>query len=90
MPASGLGSGFGVLADHVKTCFVCRWDVFRKNLEDMRRHSDFKGLQPRKALPVKKSAFYTVPPKASLYTFPAPECMCAEPGNAGKTETLLS
>ncbi|KAG0623720.1 hypothetical protein M758_3G196200 [Ceratodon purpureus] len=64
------------------------WDVFRKSLEDMRRHSDFKGLQPRKALPVKKSAFYTVPPKASLYTFPAPECMCAEPGNTGKTEML--
>lgn len=62
------------------------WEVFRKNLEDMRRHSDFKGLQPRKALSVKKNAFYTVPPKASLYTFPAPECMCAEPTNTGNSE----
>lgn len=62
------------------------WEVFRKSLEDMRRHSDFKGLQPRKKLPVKKSQFYTIPPKASLYTFPAPECMCAEPANPGKLD----
>ncbi|KAG0598340.1 hypothetical protein M758_12G065100 [Ceratodon purpureus] len=54
------------------------WDVFRKSLIDMRRHSDFKGLQTRKSLPVKKTALFTNPPKASLYTFPAPDCMCAE------------
>jgi hypothetical protein len=54
------------------------WKSFKKSLEDMRRHSDFKGLQTRKSQPVMKSAMFTLPPKASLYTFPAPECMCAE------------
>ncbi|XP_024358507.1 O-fucosyltransferase 9 [Physcomitrium patens] len=67
------------------------WDAFRKILVDMRRHSDFKGLQPRKSFPVSPKAYFTNPPKASVYTFPAPECMCAEPANTRTaTEVLVS
>ncbi|KAJ3671675.1 hypothetical protein LUZ60_007754 [Juncus effusus] len=40
-----------------------RWDRFKKHMQDMLRHSDSKGFGVRK-------------PNASLYKFPAPDCMC--------------
>ncbi|KAF8116396.1 hypothetical protein N665_0018s0006 [Sinapis alba] len=43
-----------------------RWDYFKKQMQDMLRHNDAKGVELRK-------------PAASLYTFPMPDCMCKEP-----------
>ncbi|CAN6440093.1 unnamed protein product [Victoria cruziana] len=40
-----------------------RWDYFKKNMHTMLHHSDTKGVEIRK-------------PNSSLYTFPAPDCMC--------------
>ncbi|XP_010478945.1 PREDICTED: uncharacterized protein At1g04910-like [Camelina sativa] len=42
------------------------WDYFKKQMQDMLRHNDAKGVELRK-------------PAASLYTFPMPDCMCKEP-----------
>jgi hypothetical protein len=79
------------IAADVYVSDVPRWEVFRKNLEDMRRHSDFKGLQHRKRIPVKKWQYFTANPKASIYTFPAPDCMCEEKiSNAANADTLSS
>ncbi|XP_050214697.1 O-fucosyltransferase 9 isoform X2 [Mercurialis annua] len=43
-----------------------RWEVFKRQMQDMLRHSDLKGSELRK-------------PSASLYTFPMPDCMCKRP-----------
>lgn len=40
-----------------------RWESFKKQMQDMLRHSDIKGNELRK-------------PSGSLYTFPMPDCMC--------------
>lgn len=67
------------------------WDIFRKSLTDMRRQSDINGFQLRKPIPVKTDDHFTQPPKASLYTHPAPECLCAEPATSTEsTQTLVS
>ncbi|KAK4859816.1 hypothetical protein QYF36_012374 [Acer negundo] len=42
-----------------------RWDEFKRQMQDMLRHSDAKGSELRK-------------PSASLYTFPMPDCMCKQ------------
>ncbi|CAN8289776.1 unnamed protein product, partial [Cochlearia groenlandica] len=42
-----------------------RWDYFKKQMQDMLRHNDAKGVELRK-------------PAASLYTFPMPDCMSKE------------
>ncbi|KAK2658790.1 hypothetical protein Ddye_005323 [Dipteronia dyeriana] len=42
-----------------------RWDEFKRQMQDMRHHSDAKGSELRK-------------PSASLYTFPMPDCMCKQ------------
>lgn len=42
-----------------------RWETFTKQMQAMRRHSDSKGHELRKA-------------GASIYTYPAPDCMCSE------------
>lgn len=42
-----------------------RWKDFKRQMQDMLRHSDQKGFEVRKA-------------SASLYTFPMPDCMCKE------------
>ncbi|GMN45146.1 hypothetical protein TIFTF001_014335 [Ficus carica] len=53
-----------VLFDNTKI----RWEDFKRQMRDMLRHSDQKGIEMRK-------------PSSSLYTFPMPDCMCkqAEP-----------
>ncbi|EEF28803.1 O-fucosyltransferase 9 [Ricinus communis] len=43
-----------------------RWEVFKRQMQDMLRHSDLKGSELRK-------------PSGSLYTFPMPDCMCKPP-----------
>lgn len=40
------------------------WDTFRKEMQVMRYHSDVKGHELRKV-------------SASIYTYPAPECLCS-------------
>uniref|UniRef100_A0A2P2LW40 O-fucosyltransferase family protein n=1 Tax=Rhizophora mucronata TaxID=61149 RepID=A0A2P2LW40_RHIMU len=40
-----------------------RWEVFKRQMKDMLRHSDIKGSELKK-------------PSGSLYTFPMPDCMC--------------
>nr|XP_027091683.1 O-fucosyltransferase 9-like [Coffea arabica] len=40
-----------------------RWKDFKRQLQDMLRHSDVKGVETRK-------------PSGSLYTYPMPDCMC--------------
>lgn len=50
-----------------------RWDYFKKQLQDMLRHNDAKGVELRK-------------PAASLYTFPMPDCMCKEPDPKPETD----
>ncbi|KAL3513382.1 hypothetical protein ACH5RR_026099 [Cinchona calisaya] len=40
-----------------------RWGEFKRQLQDMLRHSDIKGIETRK-------------PSGSLYTYPMPDCMC--------------
>ncbi|MCO5558952.1 hypothetical protein L7F22_012543 [Adiantum nelumboides] len=40
------------------------WDFFKKELQVMRYHNDVKGRELRKA-------------SASIYTYPAPECLCS-------------
>ncbi|KAB2603910.1 hypothetical protein D8674_042438 [Pyrus ussuriensis x Pyrus communis] len=42
-----------------------RWEDFKRQMQDMLRHSDQKGVELKK-------------PSASLYTFPMPDCMCKE------------
>ncbi|KAM2068035.1 hypothetical protein ACFX1T_044288 [Malus domestica] len=42
-----------------------RWEDFKRQMQDMLRHSDQKGFELKK-------------PSASLYTFPMPDCMCKE------------
>ncbi|KAI5356024.1 hypothetical protein L3X38_008919 [Prunus dulcis] len=42
-----------------------RWEDFKRQVRDMLRHSDQKGVELKK-------------PSASLYTFPMPDCMCKE------------
>lgn len=42
-----------------------RWEVFKRQMQNMLRHSDVKGSELRK-------------PSASLYTFPMPDCMCKQ------------
>ncbi|KAL6176622.1 hypothetical protein ACLB2K_053255 [Fragaria x ananassa] len=42
-----------------------RWEDFKRQMQDMLRHSDQKGVEVRKS-------------SASLYTFPMPDCMCKE------------
>ncbi|ONI35727.1 hypothetical protein PRUPE_1G551500 [Prunus persica] len=42
-----------------------RWEDFKRQVQDMLRHSDQKGVELKK-------------PSASLYTFPMPDCMCKE------------
>lgn len=42
-----------------------RWESFTKHMQAMRRHSDSKGHELRKA-------------SASIYTYPAPDCMCSD------------
>lgn len=53
--------------------FWCRWDYFKKQMQDMLRHNDAKGVELRK-------------PAASLYTFPMPDCMCKEPDPKPETD----
>ncbi|CAL1409947.1 unnamed protein product [Linum trigynum] len=49
-----------------------RWEVFKRQMRDMLRHSDVKGCELRKS-------------GASLYTFPMPDCMCrTSPNEAPK------
>ncbi|KAJ4751846.1 O-fucosyltransferase-like protein [Rhynchospora pubera] len=43
-----------------------RWDRFKRQMQDMLRHSDAKGYGLRK-------------PNDSLYNFPMPDCMCKQP-----------
>eukprot|EP00250_Pteridium_aquilinum_P019980 c24650_g1_i3 orf=387-1385(-) len=43
------------------------WEVFNEQMQAMRYHSDLKGRELRKA-------------SASIYTYPAPECLCSQPG----------
>ncbi|KAH7568214.1 hypothetical protein JRO89_XS07G0262100 [Xanthoceras sorbifolium] len=43
-----------------------RWDEFKRQMQDMLRHSDAKGSELRKS-------------SSSLYTFPMPDCMCKHP-----------
>ncbi|XP_020868626.1 uncharacterized protein At1g04910 isoform X2 [Arabidopsis lyrata subsp. lyrata] len=50
-----------------------RWDYFKKQMQDMLRHNDAKGVELRK-------------PAASLYTFPMPDCMCKEPDPEPQTD----
>jgi len=50
-----------------------RWDYFKKQMQDMLRHNDAKGVELRK-------------PAASLYTFPMPDCMCKEPDPEPETD----
>lgn len=50
--------------------FICllifsRWEDFKRQMRDMLRHSDQKGIELRK-------------PSGSLYTFPMPDCMCKQ------------
>ncbi|KAL2513303.1 O-fucosyltransferase family protein [Abeliophyllum distichum] len=40
-----------------------RWQDFKRQLQDMLRHSDVKGIELRK-------------PSSSLYMYPMPDCMC--------------
>ncbi|XP_043705180.1 O-fucosyltransferase 9, partial [Telopea speciosissima] len=40
-----------------------RWGNFKRQMQEMLRHSDLKGSETRK-------------PSSSLYTFPMPDCMC--------------
>ncbi|XP_010538926.1 PREDICTED: uncharacterized protein At1g04910-like [Tarenaya hassleriana] len=49
-----------------------RWDYFKKQMQDMLRHNDAKGVELRK-------------PASSLYTFPMPDCMCKEPEPEAET-----
>ncbi|KAF9670614.1 hypothetical protein SADUNF_Sadunf13G0087200 [Salix dunnii] len=42
---------------------IYRWEVFKRQMQDMLHHSDVKGSELRK-------------PSSSLYTFPMPDCMC--------------
>ncbi|XP_059451227.1 O-fucosyltransferase 9-like [Corylus avellana] len=42
-----------------------RWEYFRRQMQDMLRHSDHKGIELKK-------------PSGSLYTFPTPDCMCKQ------------
>ncbi|KXG27892.1 uncharacterized protein At1g04910 [Sorghum bicolor] len=42
-----------------------RWDRFKHYMEDMRRHSEMKGLGLRK-------------PQESMYNLPMPDCMCQQ------------
>ncbi|XP_062153781.1 O-fucosyltransferase 9 [Alnus glutinosa] len=42
-----------------------RWEDFSRQMQDMLRHSDHKGIELKK-------------PSGSLYTFPAPDCMCIQ------------
>lgn len=44
---------------------ISRWEDFRRQMQDMLRHSDHKGIELKK-------------PSGSLYTFPTPDCMCNE------------
>ncbi|KAJ6379451.1 hypothetical protein OIU76_016149 [Salix suchowensis] len=48
-----------------------RWEVFKRQMQDMLHHSDVKGSELRK-------------PSGSLYTFPMPDCMC-KPAEATHT-----
>ncbi|XP_057838853.1 protein ESMERALDA 1 isoform X2 [Cryptomeria japonica] len=41
------------------------WKTFKQQMQAMRHHSDVKGIEIRKV-------------NASVYTFPAPDCMCRE------------
>lgn len=42
-----------------------RWEDFKRQMQDMLRHSDQKGVELKKT-------------SASLFTFPMPDCMCKE------------
>ncbi|KAJ8773678.1 hypothetical protein K2173_005924 [Erythroxylum novogranatense] len=42
-----------------------RWAVFKRQMQDMLRHSDLKGTELRK-------------PSGSLYTYPMPDCLCKQ------------
>ncbi|KAH7525057.1 hypothetical protein FEM48_Zijuj06G0184600 [Ziziphus jujuba var. spinosa] len=42
-----------------------KWDAFKRQMRDMLRRSDQKGIEMRKA-------------SGSLYTFPMPDCMCKQ------------
>ena len=48
-------------------CFwwACSWESFTKQMQSMWRNSDIKGHELRKA-------------SASIYTYPAPDCMCSK------------
>ncbi|KFK27807.1 hypothetical protein AALP_AA8G431600 [Arabis alpina] len=50
-----------------------RWDYFKKQMQDILRHNDAKGVELRK-------------PAASLYTFPMPDCMCKESDSEPETD----
>lgn len=56
-----------------------RWKDFKRQLQDMLRHSDVKGIETRK-------------PSGSLYTYPMPDCMCkhADGRNDNSNTTGLS
>jgi hypothetical protein len=41
----------------------CRWKTLKRQLVNMRAHSDAKGIELRRA-------------NESVYTFPCPDCMC--------------
>ncbi|KAJ0973221.1 hypothetical protein J5N97_021180 [Dioscorea zingiberensis] len=43
----------------------CRWDKFKRNMQEMLHQSDSKGSVLRK-------------PNTSIYTFPMPDCMCPQ------------
>ncbi|KDP34835.1 hypothetical protein JCGZ_11197 [Jatropha curcas] len=53
-----------------------RWEVFKRQMKDMLRHSDHKGSELRK-------------PSGSLYTFPMPDCMCKPPEARAKDNSTL-
>jgi len=46
-----------------------RWEIFKRQMQAMRRHNDVKGVELRK-------------PNGSVYTFPMPDCMSRQ--NSGK------
>ncbi|KAF8407649.1 hypothetical protein HHK36_006782 [Tetracentron sinense] len=48
----------------LESCFcVCSWKTFKRQMLNMRSHSDAKGIELKR-------------PNDSIYSFPCPDCMC--------------
>jgi hypothetical protein len=47
----------------ISVLVVCRWKSLKRQLFNMRAHSDVKGIEIKRA-------------NESVYTFPCPDCMC--------------